>query len=102
MWSPHAGPSSTNSATALPTFPGTLELSGGVNQAGLDFYETLIDALLELDIEPFVTLYHWVRARDIPLGPTARTQTQSPDPTCSKQTENLYNAPPGPALRARD
>ena len=30
-----------------------------VNQAGLDFYGTLIDALLELDIEPFVTLYHW-------------------------------------------
>ena len=44
-----------------PPFPGTLALSGGVNQAGLDFYETLIDALLELDIEPFVTLYHWVR-----------------------------------------
>jgi beta-glucosidase len=32
---------------------------GPVNQAGLDFYDRLVDALLEQDIEPFVTLYHW-------------------------------------------
>jgi beta-glucosidase len=29
---------------------------GEVNQAGLDFYSRLVDALLEADIEPFVTL----------------------------------------------
>jgi beta-glucosidase len=32
---------------------------GRVNPAGLDFYSRLVDALLEQDIEPFVTLYHW-------------------------------------------
>ena len=33
--------------------------SGEVNQAGLDFYRRLVDALLEAGIEPVATLYHW-------------------------------------------
>ena len=33
--------------------------SGAVNPAGLDFYDRLVEALLEKGIEPFVTLYHW-------------------------------------------
>lgn len=32
---------------------------GQVNQAGLDFYNRLVDALLEAEIAPFATLYHW-------------------------------------------
>jgi beta-glucosidase len=32
---------------------------GAPNEAGLVFYDRLIDALLEADIEPWVCLYHW-------------------------------------------
>jgi beta-glucosidase len=32
---------------------------GRVNQEGLDFYSRLVDTLLEADIEPMITLYHW-------------------------------------------
>jgi beta-glucosidase len=32
---------------------------GAVNQAGLDFYDRLVDALLAHGIEPIVTLFHW-------------------------------------------
>jgi beta-glucosidase len=30
-----------------------------INQAGLDFYERLVDALLAAGIRPYATLYHW-------------------------------------------
>jgi beta-glucosidase len=32
---------------------------GAVNEAGLDFYDRLVDELLANGIEPFPTLYHW-------------------------------------------
>ncbi|MEU9736672.1 GH1 family beta-glucosidase [Streptomyces sp. NPDC048002] len=32
---------------------------GPVNEAGLDFYDRLVDALLAADITPNITLYHW-------------------------------------------
>ena len=38
--------------------------TGDVNEAGLAFYDGLVDALLERGIEPWVTLYHW----DLPLA----------------------------------
>jgi beta-glucosidase len=32
---------------------------GTINQAGLDFYDRLVDTLLAKGIQPFATLYHW-------------------------------------------
>ena len=37
--------------------------TGPANRAGLDFYSRLVDGLVEKNIKPFVTLYHW----DLPL-----------------------------------
>ena len=44
---------SINWARILP------EGTGRVNEAGVRFYDELIDALCEAGIEPFITLYHW-------------------------------------------
>jgi beta-glucosidase len=33
--------------------------TGKINQKGMDFYKTLIDALVENGITPYVTLFHW-------------------------------------------
>lgn len=44
---------STSWARVLPEGRGT------VNEAGLDFYERLVDGLLERGIKPAATLYHW-------------------------------------------
>lgn len=35
------------------------EGTGAVNQQGIDFYDRLIDGMLERGIKPFMTLYHW-------------------------------------------
>ncbi|GAB3996487.1 hypothetical protein GCM10029992_16750 [Glycomyces albus] len=35
------------------------EGGGRVNAAGIDYYSTLVDALLEAGVTPWVTLYHW-------------------------------------------
>jgi beta-glucosidase len=32
---------------------------GNPNQAGLDYYQRLVDALLAAGIDPWITLYHW-------------------------------------------
>jgi beta-glucosidase len=37
---------------------------GPINEAGLDFYDRLIDALLSRGVAPWVTLFHW----DMPLS----------------------------------
>lgn len=40
------------------------EGDGRINAAGLDFYDRLVDTLLEQGITPWATLYHW----DLPLA----------------------------------
>lgn len=39
--------------------------TGAVNQRGLDFYDRLVDALLEAGITPFPTLFHWDTPSDL-------------------------------------
>ena len=51
------GPTSFRLSVAWPRI--LPEGRGRVNQAGLDFYDRVIDELLENEIEPLVTLYHW-------------------------------------------
>lgn len=41
----------------FPNGGSSFERSG--NQAGIDFYERLVECLLEAEIKPFATLYHW-------------------------------------------
>ena len=35
------------------------EGTGRVNPAGMDFYDRLVDSLLEASVTPFITLFHW-------------------------------------------
>jgi len=48
---------------------------GRANEAGFDFYDRLVDALLEHGVEPWVTLHHW----DLPLALYERGGWTSPE-----------------------
>jgi len=48
---------------------------GRIEQRGIDFYNRLIDALLENGIEPYITLYHW----DLPYEIYKRGGFMNPD-----------------------
>ncbi len=48
---------------------------GRINQKGLDFYDRLVDALLERGIEPLLTLFHW----DLPAALDDRGGWLNPD-----------------------
>ena len=42
------------------SWPRVLPLgTGGVNRSGLDFYQRLVDSLLEAGVQPLVSLFHW-------------------------------------------
>lgn len=49
--------------------------TGDVNEAGLAFYDGLIDKLLNAGIEPYITLFHW----DLPLKLHQRGGWMNPD-----------------------
>lgn len=51
------------------------EGTGAVNPAGLDFYDRLVDSLLQAKIRPFLTLYHW----DLPQALQDRGGWANPD-----------------------
>ena len=53
--------------------------AGAVNQAGLDYYKRLVDALRDAGIEPAATLFHW----DLPQAAAGRRRlaaTGTPPP----------------------
>ena len=68
---------------------------GPVNPAGLDFYDRLVDGLLEASIEPFLTLFHW----DLPqcledsggCGPATRPTPSPSTPPLSRSVSVIVS-----------
>ena len=49
--------------------------TGAVNQPGLDFYQRLVDTLLEAGVQPLINLFHW----DLPQALQDREGFANPD-----------------------
>lgn len=56
-------------ARVLPTGTGT------VNEQGIDFYDRLVDTLLDANINPYITLHHW----DLPQALQDRGGWENPE-----------------------
>jgi beta-glucosidase len=58
------------------SWPRVLPRAGSPNQVGLGFYDRLVDGLLERDITPLLTLYHWDLPQNLQdLGGWTRRET---------------------------
>ena len=44
------------------------EGTGKVNEKGLEFYDRLVDSLLENNVDPWITLFHWDYPRIFPMN----------------------------------
>src|SRR5690625_1401828 len=47
------------------SWPRVIAAHGDVNPLGIDFYDRLVDGLLERGIDPVLTLYHWDLPQDL-------------------------------------
>jgi len=65
--------------------------SGGFNQKGLDFYSSLVDELLDNEILPVATLYHWDLPQELEDagGWTSRATAQAFAPYAAKLAQTL-------------
>ena len=70
-----ASSGSTPIASASPGRASCPSGRGAVNEGGMDFYERLVDTLLENGIEPLATLFHW----DLPVALDDRGGWLNPD-----------------------
>ncbi|WP_130865514.1 GH1 family beta-glucosidase [Acidipropionibacterium timonense] len=58
-------------------WPRVMRSDGTVNPRGLDFYDRLVDRLLEVGVEPWVTLFHWDLPTSLPGGWLSRSTAQA-------------------------
>ena len=79
-----------------PRGRGCAPTAARVNPKGVDFYKRLVDELLDADILPWLTLYHWdlpQALRSRAAGPTATPPTGSPSTrsTCTTRSATGSN-----------
>jgi len=70
---------------AWPRIVPTGTFADGVNQAGVDFYHSLLDELIAAGVTPIITMYHW----DLPQG-LMDFDFDSPQKPCNGGKEGWY------------